>query len=101
MVNLAIVIGSSEYLDVSDNLSTVKNDFRLISNILRLSGKYTEILDILDNKNSSEVKSLISTFITKYKDIEVNEILFYFSGHGIRKMNRDTDELFLKLGFVA
>lgn len=97
MVNLAIVIGSSEYLDVSDNLSTVKNDFRLISNILRLSGKYTEILDILDNKNSSEVNSLISTFITKYKDIEVNEILFYFSGHGIRKMNRDTDELFLKL----
>lgn len=97
MINLAIVIASSEYLDKNDNLPTVKNDFRLISNIMSLSGKYTEILNILDNKNSSEVKSLISTFINKYKEKEVNEIFFYFSGHGVRKMNKDTDELFLKL----
>lgn len=97
MVNLAIVIASSEYLDKNENLPTVKNDFRLISNILSLSGKYSEILSILDNKNSSEVKSLISSFINKYKAQEINEVFFYFSGHGIRKANKDGDELFLKL----
>lgn len=97
MINLAIVIASSEYLDPNDNLPTVKNDFRLISNILHLSGKYTEILTILDNKNSSEVKSLISTFINKYKTQEINEIFFYFSGHGVRRIDKERDELFLKL----
>lgn len=97
MVNLAIVIGSSEYQDTRDNLPTVKNDFRLISNIVQLSKKYNEVLEILDNKNSSEIKSLISKFINKHKESEVNEIFFYFSGHGIRKPNQDGDELFLKL----
>lgn len=97
MNNLAIVIASSEYQDARDNLPTVKNDFRLISHILQLSQKYTEVLKILDNKNSSEIKSLISTFINKYKGSEVNEIFFYFSGHGIRKANKEGDELFLKL----
>ncbi|TNL53641.1 hypothetical protein EYB59_01260 [Acinetobacter bereziniae] len=76
MINLAIIIASSEYLNKSDNLPTVKNDFRLIFNILNLSDKYKEILPILDNKNSSEVKSLISTFINKYKGENINEIFF-------------------------
>lgn len=95
--NLAIIIGSSEYIQSQDNLISVKNDIELISNILELSEKYEEKLILLDNKNSADIKSNISTFINKHKDNEINEILFYFSGHGIRKANKEDDELYLKL----
>ena len=95
--NLAIIIGSSEYIQKEDNLDSVKNDIQLISEILKLSKKYHEILILLDNKNSSDIKSSLSTFINKYKKEKIHEILFYFSGHGMRKTNKENDELYLKL----
>jgi hypothetical protein len=97
MKNIAIVIGSSEYQNKDDNLPSVKKDYNLVSKILELSQKYEDILNILDGESSSEIKSKISTFIKKYKEQNINEIFFYFSGHGVRKTDKDRDELYLKL----
>lgn len=82
-----LIIGSSEYIQKEDNLDSV-DDIQLISEILKLSKKYHEILILLDNKNSSDIKSSLSTFINKYKKEKIHEILFYFSGHGMKRPTR-------------
>jgi hypothetical protein len=82
MTNLAIVIAVSEYGTEADNLPACKRDGALMASVLEASGKFSEILVISDKTDSAFVKEQISSVIRNYKNKDVNEVLFYFSGHG-------------------
>lgn len=81
-MKIAILIGVSEYASQS-KLSACKNDVRLVKSILDLSGEYTSILFIDSDTNTRQVKSRLSEFIQEHAGDEIDELFFYFSGHGL------------------
>jgi len=82
-MNLAIVIGISEYNNIS-SLPSCKNDVNLINNILKASAKYDDILFIENNTSSQSIKRKVIDFIKKYRSdkYEIEEFFMYYSGHG-------------------
>src|SRR5258708_5577999 len=81
-MNIAIIIGVSTYTHSSNNLPGCKNDANAILQILKKTDKYDDILYINNNEHSAETKELLSNFILKNKGAVINEVFFYYSGHG-------------------
>lgn len=80
-MNIAIVIGVSEYKNEND-LPGCKNDCDIIYNILEKTDKFDDMLKINDNQNSQIVKEKLTSFIDKFDGQKIDEIFFYYSGHG-------------------
>lgn len=84
-MNLAIVIGVEKYSShLFDDLSACKNDARVIREVLSNVKDFADILYINDNESAYEVKKLIADFVDSHSNINVSELIFYFSGHGER-----------------
>jgi uncharacterized caspase-like protein len=81
-MNLGIVIGVSEYQKVSPLPGCVV-DANSINKLLELSNKCDDILFITENTQSKDVKSRLASFVKKYEQQDINEVIFYFSGHGL------------------
>ncbi|GAB5990532.1 hypothetical protein OPLHCY645_27230 [Clostridium tetani] len=80
-INAAIIISVSEYENIS-KLPGCKNDFRLMSDLIKATGKYDKILEIHENTSSTKVKENLTNFFTEIQDYNVNELFFYYTGHG-------------------
>jgi len=80
-MNIAVVIGVSDYGGQND-LPGCKNDAQIISNILNATKKYEEVLLLTQDLKSYNVKSTLVEYFGKYQNKNINEIFFYFSGHG-------------------
>ncbi|EPJ56352.1 MAG: hypothetical protein OFPI_00190 [Osedax symbiont Rs2] len=81
-MNLGIIIGVSSYLKVHD-LPGCKADANAVNELCNLTNKCNDILFITDNTESNSVKSKIAAFVKKYQDEQIDEVIFYFSGHGL------------------
>lgn len=80
-MNLAILIGVSEYKTLS-KLPGCKNDVKSISELIYKTEKFEKILEISEKTDSTSVKNQLIDFINISKDEEVDEVIFYFTGHG-------------------
>lgn len=80
-MKLAVLIGVSHY-DSQHNLSASKMDVALIKSLLDMDEKYESVLYIDNNTNTQDVKLKLSEFIQSNIGNQVDEFLFYFSGHG-------------------
>lgn len=80
-MNLAILIGVSEYKTLTQ-LPGCKNDVKSIAELIRKTEKFDKILEICDETNSTSVKNKLIDFVNISKDEEIEEIIFYFTGHG-------------------
>jgi len=81
-VKAAILIGVSLYDKTLANLPACKTDVSLIQAILETTKQYDEILAIVEETNSAKVKGRISDWIEKLRSKKVEEIFFYYTGHG-------------------
>jgi hypothetical protein len=93
-MNLAIVIGVSNY--DSKNYPTLEacdNDILIMKDTLEKLNKYDDICYISNSPKAHEVKQKITEFITKHKTNSIDELFFYFSGHG----DRNKDDFFYVL----
>ena len=81
-MNIGIVLGVSEYLDSSNNLPGCLKDAELIKNILDKTNKFEEILYLNEKLTSAHIKERLTSFISKYKENDIEEIVFYYTGHG-------------------
>lgn len=81
-MNIAIIISVSEYTDTQNNLPGCKKDADTIHNILLKTGKYDEILYVHEKLSSSKVKERFTGFISEHKTKKIEELFFYFTGHG-------------------
>lgn len=81
-MNIAIILGVSEYSDPKNNLPGCKNDAESINNILIKTGKFSNILYINENKTSAQIKDLIANFISSHKQHQIEDLFFYYTGHG-------------------
>ncbi|OCJ24623.1 caspase family protein [Serratia sp. 14-2641] len=80
-MKIAILIGVSDY-KTQDNLIASKKDVFLMRAILTAGGLYDSILFIDDQTNTQEVKRKLTEFIKDNIGNEIDELFFYFSGHG-------------------
>lgn len=86
-MNLAIILSVSEYTDSMNNLPGCKKDADCINNIITKTSKFDEILFINDKLSSGKVKEKLTTFISEHKNKRIDELFFYYTGHGEFKNN--------------
>ncbi len=81
-MKVAILIGVSDY-DKLTSLPACKTDLVLMKELIEKTGDYTEILSIGEETNSSKIKRKVSEWIENLIGKEVNEVFFYYTGHGV------------------
>lgn len=81
-MNIAIIIGISKYINTGNDLPGSKKDAEVIYNILTKTNKYEHTLYINQDEPSAKLKEMLVNFISKYKGTDVDELFFYYSGHG-------------------
>ncbi len=81
-MDIAIVIGISKYTDTNNNLPGCKNDAEAIYKTLQKAEKFDPILYINEDETSAKTKELIIKFISEHQNKQINELFFYYSGHG-------------------
>ncbi|MDC7783206.1 caspase family protein [Priestia megaterium] len=84
-MNLAILLGVSKYKQPQNDLPGCKNDIEMIHKLIQKTGKFQDILYISQDTDSQNVKTQVSEFIRHYKEkgTKVDEIFFYYTGHGL------------------
>ncbi|QDW21160.1 caspase family protein [Flavobacterium sp. KBS0721] len=81
-MNIAIILAVSKYKIPGNDLPASKKDGEIIHEILLGANKYDEILYLNENESSLEVKEKLSSFFTKCSTSHIEELFFYYSGHG-------------------
>ena len=81
-MNIAIVLAVSNYTNKANDLPASKKDGETISGILNATKKFDKVLTINDNESSSKAKELLSNFFIEHKGVKIEELFFYYSGHG-------------------
>ncbi len=82
VMNLAILIGVASYKRPVADLPACDHDVGLMSRLLQHTNKFPNTLELRRDTSSAEVKTALAQFISKFKDEPVDELFFYFSGHG-------------------
>jgi hypothetical protein len=92
---IALLVGISDYQNLT-KLPPCDEDLSLMSELIRNTGKYDEVVVVDGSPKSDRAKEQISSFIRKYQNQEVDEFFFYYTGHGMRYLE---DFLFLFADF--
>ena len=93
-MNLAIIIGVENY-DNDDfiNLKACDNDAELFKNVISDIKVIDDAIYLNKSPSAYDVKKQISDFVEKHKNSDIDELIFYFSGHG----SRSKDDFFYVL----
>jgi len=78
---IALLIGVSKY-DNEANLPPCKKDIQVVSKIIAGSGCYDDCLTLDGNEKSTTLKAEVASYIRKHQDDAIDEIFFYYTGHG-------------------
>lgn len=81
-MNIAIIIGISIYSDSRNNLPGCMNDAEAINLIIKKTEKFENILYLNDNSPSGKIKEQLTNFILENKAKSIDELFFYYTGHG-------------------
>lgn len=81
-MNIAIIIGVSEYSKPENNLPGCKKDAEIMYNILSKAEKFEDILYVNEYSPSATIKAQFTDFISKHKEDSIQELFFYYTGHG-------------------
>lgn len=81
-MNLGIIIGVANYRDPLVSLPACMRDAQAISGLLKASSKFEEVLFLASDTSSASLKKQLIDFITAHKGKQVEEVFFYYSGHG-------------------
>jgi len=81
-MNIGIIISVSEYTNPANNLPGCKKDADSIHGIITKTSKFDDILYIHEKLSSAKVKEKLTDFISLHKTSKIEELFFYFTGHG-------------------
>lgn len=81
-MNLGIVLAVSDYGSSENNLPGCEADGKAISAILKSDTKFDDVLVLSSKTQSAEVKNQLIEFINTHKNSDINEVVFYYTGHG-------------------
>lgn len=80
-MRIGILIGISDYANYN-NLPGCDNDIKAISEVLNSSKEFDEVRVFSKNVESNIIKDELSKLFEEWKGQNVEELFFYFSGHG-------------------
>lgn len=81
-MNIGIVLAVSDYKGKANNLPACKRDGEAIAAILNADRKFEDVLVVDKHTSSGEFKPQLIEFINRHKDEPVEDVVFYFTGHG-------------------
>ncbi len=81
MKKIAILVGVSEYSNAND-LPACQNDTLLMKDLLESTNEYDDILCIYQNEPSSKTKQQIVSYLKRFENEKISQLLFYYTGHG-------------------
>lgn len=81
-MRIAILIGVSEYAAKTDNLPACKQDILSMAALVDASERFDEILTFGGLVNAAEVKTSISQKVESLRGSKIDEVFFYYTGHG-------------------
>jgi len=81
-MKIAILIGVDKYREGLSDLPACKADVKLMEQVIKATGQFTQILCISKDCIASNIKTKISEFVSELKGTAIDEIFFYFTGHG-------------------
>ncbi|MEG3439862.1 caspase family protein [Pannus brasiliensis CCIBt3594] len=83
-MKLAIIFSVSKYQsDSINNLPSCDIDAKIMYEFLKLTGKYDDRIYLLSgNDKASNTKEKLYKIIEEHKEKDIEEVLFYYSGHG-------------------
>ena len=85
-MNIAILIGVTENVTLA-RLPACEHDVIKMRSLLEATGKYSDILAVTTNTTADKLKDIVRAFFSKHQNKQINEALFYFSGHGTFRNN--------------
>lgn len=80
-LNIAILLGITDYLDAHNQLPACKNDIEIMAQTLEATRKFNDIF-VVPSENGQRLKAVIAEYIAKFKGEDIDELFFYFTGHG-------------------
>ncbi|MFZ2473031.1 MAG: caspase family protein [Methanothrix sp.] len=80
-MKIACLLGVSKYKAINE-LQSCENDIALMNSVLNATDEYDQILCIDGNQESSKVKQQLVSFFTQYQGQQIDQALFYYTGHG-------------------
>ena len=81
-MRIAILVSVSDYNSPKlISLPACINDHTLMLKIIHESGEFDAVFEVI-NPSASHLKLKLSDFVDTYKDEVVDEVFFYYSGHG-------------------
>jgi len=81
-MNLGIVIGVSSYPSGVGDLRACATDAAAIAALLQTESKFDHVLVVTKDTTSSAVKRQLTEFVAQHKGQAIDELFFYFTGHG-------------------
>ena len=80
-INLAIISGVTDYPSDMGELPACKNDIGILQQLIAGTGKFSEIHTI-PSEDGKAFKARIAEIVARFKNEEIDELFFYFTGHG-------------------
>ena len=81
-MKIAVLIGVSDYTQIN-KLDICEDDLKMMTYLLENVAKYDSVVSINSKTfNALETKEKLSEFINQNKNKSIDELFFYFSGHG-------------------
>lgn len=81
-MKIAVLIGVSDYTQIG-KLEVCEDDLKMMTYLLEDIAKYDDVVSINSKTfNALETKEKLSEFINQNKNKSIDELFFYFSGHG-------------------
>jgi hypothetical protein len=80
-MRIAILIGISEFINCN-KLPGCLNDIKAMSQLLQVSKEFDEIKTFEKKVDSDELKTSLIELFNGWKGKQIDELFFYFSGHG-------------------
>ncbi len=81
-MKIALLIGVDSYTNGVSDLPACKKDVDSMKSIIHATKLFEKILVINNDCNGENVKKQITDFVEKLMDSEIEELFFYFTGHG-------------------
>ena len=79
--NIAIILGITDYLEISRHLPACQKDVEILDKVLRFGGHFNEII-VIPSADAQALKANLAETIQRFQHEEVQDLFFYFSGHG-------------------